>query len=530
MSTSAPAPDLAAWRREAEVAFNRRDFRRAHELCLRMLGADPAHADAFFLLAMIAAEHGNFGKALEVIDRALAIDARQSEYYAQRGRCLIALHRSREAYEAAARALELTPRNALTFDTIGVVMTRAGAHAEALEPFRRAVALDSSAAAFQYNLGAALQFAGEFGPAAEAYRNALAVDRKHHRAWSALAQVAKAPFSAAEIAELERQLAAAPSEDVELHLCHALAKHYEDLGRYAESFRYLERGKRRKHASRRKQSAENADLFAAAKRVAALPAAGGHESTEPIFVVGMPRTGTTLVERILSNHPAVFAAGELMHFGLELKRLAATRSNRVLDPETLAAAGHVEPRVLGEAYVASTRPRTGHTPHFVDKMPLNFFYASLIHRALPNAKIICLRRNALDSCLSNYRQLLTTAFSYYDYSYDLLDTGRYYVLFDDLARHWRETIPANYTEVHYEDIVDHTEREARRLLEFCGLPWDPACLAFERNAAPVATPSAVQVRQPIYRTAVERWRKYEVELAPLRALLTEAGVVQNAQA
>jgi tetratricopeptide (TPR) repeat protein len=524
MSSSAPAPDVAAWRREAEIALNRRDFRRAHELCLRILSVAPAHADALFLLAMIAAEHGNFAKALEVLDRAIAVDAGQSEYHAQRGRCLVAMHRPREAYEAAVRALELAPRDALTFDTIGVVMTRAGAHAEAVEPFRRAVALGSAEASFQYNLGAALQFVGELGPAAEAFRKALAVDRNHHRAWSALAQVAKAPFTANEIAELERQLAASPGEDVELHLCHALAKHYEDVGRYTESFRYLERGKLRKRTSRRKSFGDNEALFAAAKRAAALPAVGGYESKEPIFIVGMPRTGTTLVERILSNHPAVFAAGELMSFGLELKRLAATPSNRVLDPETLAAASHVDPRALGEAYVGSTRPRTGHRPHFIDKMPLNFFYAPLIHRALPGAKIICLRRNALDSCLSNYRQLLTTAFSYYDYAYDLLDTGRYYVLFDDLARHWRATIATNYTEVRYEDVVEHTEREARRLVEFCDLPWDPACLEFERNTAPVATPSAVQVRQPIYRTAVDRWRKYETELAPLRKLLTEAGI------
>ena len=200
-------------------------------------------------------------------------------------------------------------------------------------------------------------------------------------------------------------------------------------------------------------------------------------SAEPIFIVGMPRTGTTLVERILSNHPAVFAAGELTNFALELKRAAATPSNRVLDAETLAAAARVDPRALGEAYVASTRPRTGHTPRFIDKMPLNFFYAALIQRALPNAKIICLRRDPLDACLSNYRQLFATTFSYYDYSYDLLDTGRYYLQFDALARHWREAIPANYTEVHYEDVVEHTEREARRLVEFCGLDWDPACLS-----------------------------------------------------
>lgn len=158
-------------------------------------------------------------------------------------------------------------------------------------------------------------------------------------------------------------------------------------------------------------------------------------------------------------------------------------------------------------------------------MPLNFFYAALIHRALPNARIICLRRNALDACLSNYRQLFATTFSYYDYSFDLLDTGRYYVLFDRLARIWREAIPSNYCEVRYEDVVEHTEREARRLIEFCGLDWDPKCLAFDENTAPVATASSVQVRQPIYRTALERWRKYEAEIEPLRRLLADAGLL-----
>jgi hypothetical protein len=196
----------------------------------------------------------------------------------------------------------------------------------------------------------------------------------------------------------------------------------------------------------------------------------------------------------------------------------------VLDAETLAAAARCDLAAVGEAYVESTRPRTGHKPRFIDKMPLNFFYAPLIQRALPNAKIVCLRRNPLDTCLSNYRQLFATSFSYYNYAYDLLDTGRYYAAFESLTNLWRRTIPASYLEVRYEAVVDDTEREARRLLEFCELPWDPRCLAFEHNAAPVATASSAQVRQPIYRTAVERWRHYERELAPLRALLAAEGV------
>jgi tetratricopeptide (TPR) repeat protein len=527
MTASGIAPDLSALQREAELAFDRRDFKRAHEICIEILAADRSRAAALFLLAMIAAEHGNFGKALEVIDLALARDTTRPEYYAQRARCLIALHRPRDAFESAQLALALDPQAALTLDTIGVALTHAGAHAEALEPFRRAVARDPSKAQYHYNLGASEQFVGDFARAAQAYRRALEIDPKHHRAWSALAQVSKAPFTRDETAAIERLLAASPSEDAELHLDHALAKQAEDLGLYADAFRYLERGKRYRRASAARSFAAHEALFDAAALTAPLAAEGlGFDSKEPIFIVGMPRTGTTLVERILSSHPAVFSAGELTNFSLAVKRATRTPSNRVLDAETLSAAASVDPRALGAAYVDSTRPRTGHTLRFIDKMPLNFFYAALIHRALPNARIICLRRNALDTCLSNYRQLFSTAFAYYDYAFDLLDTGRYYVRFDALARLWRDAIPeSSYTEVRYEDVVEHTEREARRLIDFCGLEWDARCLGFADNAAPVATASSVQVRQPIYRTALARWRHYEKEIEPLRRLLADAGVL-----
>jgi tetratricopeptide (TPR) repeat protein len=520
---------VTEWQREAERALNRRDFRLAHALCLKILTAEPQHAEALFLLGMIAAEHRNFGKALEVIDRAIAIDSRKAEYFAQRGRCLIALQRPREAFEAAAKALALAPREALTLDTIGVVMTRAGAHAEAAEPFKRAVARDASKPAYHYNLGSSLQFVGELEAAAGEYRHAVRLDPHFHRAWSSLAQVARAPLTPQEVATLERTLeGTALDADAELHVCHALAKQHEDEGRYDAAFRLLERGKRRKAATLDYTFAADRVLFEAAAR---LPAAlerraeQGHASREPIFIVGMPRTGTTLVERILSSHPSVFSAGELTDFGLVVKRATHTPSNRVLDAETLASAAAGDSAAIGAAYVESTRPRTGKTERFIDKMPLNFFYAPLIARALPNAKIICLKRNALDTCLSNYRQLFATTFSYYNYAYDLLDTGRYYAAFHSLTSLWRDALPRNYFEVRYEDVVDDAEREARRLLEFCELPWDPRCLAFEQNAAPVATASAAQVRQPIYRSGLERWRRYERQLEPLRALLAQEGVV-----
>jgi tetratricopeptide (TPR) repeat protein len=408
-------------------------------------------------------------------------------------------------------------------------MTRAGAHAEATDPFRRAVARDPTKAPYHYNLGASLQFIGELTAAETEYRQALRIDATYHRAWSSLAQVARAPLTTQEVAALEHALEQPTIDaDAELHLCHALAKQHEDEGRYAAAFRLLERGKRRKAATLGYRFAADEALFhAAAQLPAALAEHGGagHESREPIFIVGMPRTGTTLVERILSSHPGVFSAGELTNFGLVLKRAAATPSNRVLDAETLAAGASCDFAAVGAAYVESTRPRTGHTRRFIDKMPLNFFYAPLIRRYLPNAKIVCLRRNPLDTCLSNYRQLFATSFSYYNYAYDLADTGRYYAAFHALTRLWRDTLADNYLEVRYEDVVDDTEREARRLVEFCELPWDSRCLAFQDNAAPVATASSAQVRQPIYRSSLERWRHYERELEPLRKLLAAAGVL-----
>ena len=520
---------VTEWHKEAERALNRRDYRLAHELCLKTLAAEPDHADALFLLGIIAAEHRNFGKAVDVIDRALALAPRKAEYWAQRGRCLLALQRPREAFEAAQQALDLEPQDALTLDTIGVVMTRAGAHAEATDPFRRAVARDPTQAPYHYNLGASLQFVGELRAAEAEYRQALRIDPAYTRAWSSLAQVARAPLTSAEIATLERALEQpAIDADAELHLCHALAKQHEDEGRYAAAFRLLERGKRRKAATLDYRFADDEALFAAAAQLPAALAAHhgeGHESREPIFIVGMPRTGTTLVERILSSHPDVFSAGELTNFGLVLKRAAATPSNRVLDAETLAAATRCDFMAVGSAYVESTRPRTGHKQRFIDKMPLNFFYAPLLRRCLPNAKIVCLRRNPLDTCLSNYRQLFATSFSYYNYAYDLTATGRYYAAFHALTTLWRDTLAENYLEIRYEDVVDSTEREARRLVEFCELPWDSRCLAFHHNAAPVATASSAQVRQPIYRSSLERWRHYERELEPLRELLTAAGVL-----
>ncbi len=226
----------------------------------------------------------------------------------------------------------------------------------------------------------------------------------------------------------------------------ALAKELDDLGETGPAFEHLARGKALIRRELDYDPSEDERLFA---HLAAVfdedllrQPVNGCETEEPVFIVGMPRTGTTLVERILSSHSQVYAAGELRNFALQLKLASGTRTPRVLDEATVDAGLRADSRALGEAYLASTRPATGHTLRFIDKTPLNFLNIGFIHRALPQARIICLHRNPMDTCLSNFRQMFAPdASPYYKYSFDLLETGRYYLLFDRLMRHW-DTYPA----------------------------------------------------------------------------------------
>jgi hypothetical protein len=272
--------------------------------------------------------------------------------------------------------------------------------------------------------------------------------------------------------------------------------------------------------------AEIGGLFAAAaETVRSFRRAASGSRDAPIFIVGLPRTGTTLVDRILSSHSQVSSAGELSDFALQTKRATQTPSPFVLDAETLRAAGKIDLAGVGESYIIRAQRVVGSVPHFIDKMPLNFFYAALILRALPNARIICLRRNPADTVLSNYRQLFATAFTYYRYAYDLTWTADYYARFDELMGVCREHLPSDrFTEVAYENLVTNIEIEARRLVAFCGLDWQEQCLAFHENAAPVATASSSQVRQPLYATSMHRWRRYRESLQPALEVLSARGI------
>ncbi|MCB9970929.1 MAG: sulfotransferase [Hyphomonas sp.] len=525
-SFQGPVPSESKMLADARQLLAQRAYREAHALCLDVLKANPASAEAYFLLGILTADHGNHARAIDLFDRALAADAGHAGALAHKARSLIALLQRDEAVRTAEMAAALGPSDPLTLDTLGVVFSRAGLHARAVPFYAAAIACRPDEPNFHYNHGAALQFVGRMDETRVAYEACLTLAPNDTRALSALVQITRQTEAANEVPRLEAAFAATSQDaDDALRVGHALAKAHDDMGHAEEALAWLQRAKAKKWASIRYDPARDEALFERSAHLAdTLKGRSGAAGPAPIFITGMPRTGTTLVDRILSGHSLVTSAGELADFGLAMKQLARTPSNMVLDPETLAAAGQVDLAALGHAYIGRVKATLGLEGRFIDKLPLNILYAPAILAALPDARVICLRRHPADTVLSNYRQLFATRFPYYDYAYDLEACARYYVGFDRLVSHFARTLPPDrFREVHYERVVADIENETRALLGFCGLDFEPACLAFHENTAPVATASSAQVRQPLYTTSLARWKRYEAGLGPALGVLEAAG-------
>lgn len=503
-------------------ALNRGDWVQARNLAIALLTKVPQHAGVHFVAGVASLQLQQLQPAIDHLRRAVAINPGRADYNTQLARALATGRSLREAMEAADRAMSLLPDDAMTLDTLGVVYTQANAHAKAVEVFRHAAELMPERASYRFNLATSLTFSGDLEAAEREYEACIGIDPRYWKAHLALSQLSKQSESGNHIQRLESLLLQVGDDmDGLMYLNLALAKEYEDLQQYARSFEHLSLGKVSKRTSRGYSSARDEELFNALEAAFPIPEAmaSGCPSSEPIFVIGMPRSGTTLVERIISSHTSVHSGGELQNFGVCLKRASGSRTASMFDLDTISRCRQLDWDKLGASYIASTRPGTGHTPHFIDKLPHNFLFAGYIARALPNARIINLRRNPIDTCLSNFRQLFALTSPFYDYSFDLLDTGRYYLMYDRLMKHWQEVLPGRILDIRYEDIVESQEEASRNLIEFCGLPWEDACLQFERNQSPVATASAVQVREPIYRTSMARWRRYEGQLGELIELL-----------
>jgi len=519
--------DFSKHLRAAETALNERRYDDARDACLILIKEQPGLAQGYFLLGMAEAERGALLPAIASVQKAIGLEAR-ADYFAHLARLLVTLRRDEEASAAAERAIALNPATALTLDTIGCVFSRLGAHEKATPLFEQAVAKRPRQTDYRFNLASSLGFLGRFAEAEAQYEALIALDPLFVKAHVALSSLRTQTAEHNHVPRLEALLSARSDPAEQLHLRYALAKEYEDLKDHESAFHHLDTANRRRKAELGYSIDFDRRIFEQLLESFAQPDyfQGASEVRDaPIFIIGLPRTGTTLVDRILSSHAEVESAGELQIMPWAVKRLAGTRSRFTLDAPTIEAAARLQPDALGKLYVSATLPHRNTTKRFIDKLPLNFLYVGFIARALPNARIVCLRRDPLDSVWSNYKHLFATHFSYYNYSYDLHDTATYYSLFDRLMAFWRQTLPGRVLEVQYEDLVDDLEGETRRLLGHCGLDWSDACLRFYENAGAVATPSAAQVRQPIYRSSMGRWRAYARQLEPVRLQLQADGVL-----
>jgi tetratricopeptide (TPR) repeat protein len=515
-------PRIAA----AEKALEQGDIARTVALASALSQQRPDLPDGWYLLGLAEGAAGRVSRALPLVQRAVE-QAPTPQRLAQYARLLSLGRRDGEAGSTARAALAQDPQDALSLDTIGCVLARLGDHESSVAPFKAAVACAEDDIGFRYNLAAACGFTGRIAEARGHYEALLAHAPDYARAHYALAILKRYSATDNHVDRLRSVLDDTTDRLDLMRLRYALAKELEDMGRHDEAYVELATANAARKRELGYDFASDAALFDALEAGFATDVLPGEGIAEhaPIFVIGMPRTGTTLVDRILSSHPGVGSAGELQAMPLAVKETAGTPSRVVVDAATILASLSADPRLLGERYMTRATPhRPAGRVHFVDKLPANILYVGHIARALPHARIVCLRRNPMDTVWSNFKNLFAPGSPYYFYSNDLMDTARYYARFDRLMAFWQRRFPGRVLELSYEALVADQEGQTRRLLEHCGLSWDASTLAFHENQAAVAPPSAAQVRRPINADAVGRWRVHADALAPVRQFFEDNGI------
>ena len=549
---------MAEAQRQQENAFNRATqafskgrLSEAEAQLRQIIGADPNFHPAYFQLGLIAEQVGKRDLAIDLLAHACRLDPDSGQYHWVVGELLRRAGRLDEAVTAGERAIKLSPDVADAFYNLGLIRSDRGETEAAEYCYRRAIGIDAKHTTAANNLGSLLENRGDIEGAYAAYRQAVEADSKNAEAQNNLGALlsadgdleeARKRFKAAirakphfvhahynlsslktykeddghlkslhDLQAVSNQLA--PEERHRLYF--ALGKALEDIGNHDEAFDAYQAGNQMKRDSFQyddKESKRSVSLIKSYFTKSCFQdTATEIEDDTPIFVLGMPRSGTTLVEQILASHAKVFGAGELDDLSNILEAGPEQGGVFLSKLENLEV---FDWKALGSAYIQALRSYSSDAPHVTDKMPANFFLIGAIHQMLPNAKIVHVKRDPMDTCFSNYTRLFNATMLF---AYDLKELGRYYCSYEQLMAHWAEVLPeGRIHHVQYEDLVAQTETHVRALLEYCRLEWDDACLRFYENKRNVKTASIAQVRRPIYKASVARWKRFEAHLEPLR--------------
>lgn len=482
----------------------------------KALEIDGKNALAFLNLGKVARGKEKFGEAVDAFETALSLDPKPATL-SLLAQSLIGAGDPGTAEARLRAALETDPSEADLMMALGLALTAQGRMEEGIEAYGQAISANPGHSEAHNNLGTALVETGQIEKATESFRAAIKANPDNASALRHLAMARKFRSHDEDVDLLEALYDSdTGSEPRKMLLGFALGKIHNDLRDPDKAFPYLAFANAARRRSIDYSIDTEAQNFAAIKSVFNRDflhrfSKAGHPDQTPVFIIGMPRSGTTLVEQILASHPQVFGAGELQYLAESIGQVFA----KIGDSAFKEAFSDPAPALFAETgrrYIDSIRTLTTESPRITDKMPANFLYTGLIPLVLPNAKIIHCRRNPVDTCFSIFMRLFTTG-QYF--SYDQNELGQYYRLYQDLMAHWQTVMPSRMHTVRYEDMVEDPEENTRKLLSYCDLEWDEACLAFHKTKRTVKTASATQVREPMYKDSVQAWRKYEHHLQPL---------------
>jgi tetratricopeptide (TPR) repeat protein len=509
---------------EAATALCENRIPMAEQLLRTHLKQHPTDVTALRMLAEVAARLHRYPDAETLLERALEL---APSFVPARHNYAVILHRQRKpgpAWKQAEKLTEADPLNPSYRTLKAAIASSIGDYDTALQLYSGVLAEYPQNARVWMSYGHALKTTNRQGECVQTYRKSIELAPHLGEAYWSLANLKTFRFTEADIAAMQAQLAKSKlTDDDRLQFHFALGKAFEDAGQFAESFKHYAEGNRIRRAGVGHDADWNSEQVRRAKALFtpeffAARAGQGASAPDPIFVVGLPRSGSTLLEQILSSHPLVEGTMELADVVNIARELGAAHSRSASTyPQPIAALDADKLRALGERYLEQTRIyRKTDAPFFIDKLPNNFAHTGLIHLILPRAKIIDARRHPLGCCFSGYKQHFARG---QHFTYSLNEIGRYYHDYVELMAHFDAVLPGCVHRVIYERMVADTEGEVRRVLDYCGLPFDERCLRFYENERAVRTASSEQVRRPIYREGVDHWRNYEPWLDPLKSAL-----------
>lgn len=501
-----------------------RDWARVSACAMEIQRRSPEDPEGAFLMGLVQKAGQRTEAAAEYFEHALQLDADRYDAAVELANQYLVMHRYAEARDLLEKCKDKLANSPLYLDMAGTVYSAMSLHEDAWRLHKRADELQPNVETIQANLASCAVYVGKIDEARSIYRKLLKQHPSHQRNHYSLAQLDRARNDR----HIKKMLKALRKGDKNpennIYLYYGLGKEYEDLGRWNDAFRYFKAaGDAVKSVGdyRVDDDVQLMDKIVDVCTHAWLNDSPSKASTDktPIFIVGLPRTGTTLTDRILSNHSLVQSAGETQLLQMVLRDGARAEHQIGITPQLIEKAAVRDPATIANSYAEAIAYRLGDEQFFIDKLPENVLYLGFIAKAWPDARIIHLRRHPMDTCFAVYKQ------SFFRFAYSLDDLAQYYLAYDRLSKHWRDVLQDRMIEVQYEELVSNQEEQTRRLLDLLDFEFEESCLQFDRNAAPIATASSVQVREKAHTRSVDRWRKFERQLKPLRAKLEAGGIV-----